>query len=100
MSSLGQETSVSEWMNRGRVLDAQIYRLQSEYIDVLIQLVDAISQLDDRRERIALYEYYCNCRTWAEVASILELSYQQTLKVKASALEKLSNGKIITEKRR
>ena len=87
--------SAHEFLNRGRVLDEQIYKLQSEYIDVKIQLIDAIMKLDNPDEQVVLMEYYLNGRTWGEVAVIIGRTYNTVNRLRKSALqhiEELLNG--------
>ena len=81
--------TTAEWLNRGRVLDKEIVRLQNKYIDVLIELVSAISKLPDREERIILYEYYCSGQTWETVAEHLSVSYNQVFRIKRDAIQHL-----------
>lgn len=57
-----------EWLNRGRVLDDEIYRLQKEYLNVQYELFEAISKLPDRQDRIILIDYYCSGLTLAMIA--------------------------------
>lgn len=79
--------SAHEFLNRGRVLDEQIYKLQSEYIDVKIQLIDTIMKLPDPDEQLAMMEYYLNGRTWGEVAVIMGRTYNTVNRLRKSALQ-------------
>ena len=76
-----------DFLNRARVLDDAIYQLQTEYINVRAQLVDAISQLQDRSERIVLLEYYCNGKTWSDIAEDLGVTYNTVNRIRKSALQ-------------
>lgn len=76
-----------DYLNRARVLDAEIYRLQTEYITIQIQILDAISKLDDREERIILLEYYGNGKTWQEIADALGMTYNTVNTIRRSALK-------------
>ena len=76
-----------DYLNRARVLDAEIYRLQTEYINTQMQILDAISKLDDREERIILVEYYCNGKTWQEIADALGMTYNTVNRIRRSALQ-------------
>lgn len=87
--------SAHEFLNHGRVLDEQIYKLQSEYIDVKIQLIDAIMKLDNPDEQVVLMEYYLNGRTWGEVAVIMGRTRNTVNRYRQSALqhmEEIING--------
>jgi len=93
-----------EWLNRGRVLDDKIYRLQKEYLNVHYELFEAISKLPDRQDRIILIDYYCSGLTWAMIAESLGVNYKTIDRMKNKALqhleEAIKHGEITTEKRR
>ena len=93
-----------EWLNRGRVLDKEIYRLQKEYLNVQYELLEVISKLPDRQDRIILIDYYCSGLTWAMIAENLGVNYKTIDRMKNKALqhleEAIKHGEITTEKRR
>lgn len=91
-----------EWLNRARVLDDELFKLQSQFIDVKIQLVDTITKLEDRSEQIVLLNYYCNGRTWNEIADSMDISYNTVNRIRKAALQHmegvLNKENIITGK--
>ena len=81
--------TIQEWMNRGRVLDDQIYKLQTEYIAVQGELLDAIRKLPDTTDRAILIAYYCAGKTWNEIAEEFQLTRQQIYRNRDAALNEL-----------
>lgn len=57
----------------------KLYRTKNEILAV-------IEQLDDSRERIALRAYYIDMKTWEEVAVELHYAWQQTMRIRKSAI--------------
>ena len=81
-----------EWLNRGRVLDDKIYRLQKEYLNVQYELLEVISKLPDRQDRIILIDYYCSGLTWAMIAENLGVTYKNIDRMKNKALQHLEEA--------
>lgn len=60
-----------------------------EWALVKTELVNAVYKLSDRRERIVLIDYYCNRMTVREIAADLELTIEQTFRIKRAAMKHL-----------
>ena len=108
MYHTGGDMTTKEWLNRGRVLAkeiekmlkagpgddvdaarAEIEKKVSEWIVLKIDLVNAITKLSDRRERVLLINYYCNRMSWTEAAADLGLTYQHVCRIRKSALKNM-----------
>ena len=63
-------------------LDAAIDKLYQTKNEIL----SVIDQLEDGRERIALRAYYIDMKTWEEVAVELHYAWQQTMRIRKSAI--------------
>ena len=100
--------TTKEWLNRGRVLAKEIEKMLkagpgddvdanraaveqkvNEWIVLKMDLVNAITKLSDRRERILLINYYCNRMSWTEAASDLGITYHHVCRIRKSALKNM-----------
>lgn len=67
-----------------------------EMIDKLYQtkneILAAIDKLEDSRERIALRAYYIDMKTWEEVAVELHYAWQQTMRIRKSAIQHIEDN--------
>lgn len=63
------------------------------------EIIDAISELEDSRERMALTAYYIDMKTWEEVAVELHYAWRQTMRIRKTAIEHIEeviNGRVET----
>lgn len=69
---------------------AELESLCDDLIDEQLRLKEetlrTISQLQDRRHRLVLKEYYVDCKTWEQVAVDLNYSYMHTTRLHGYAL--------------
>lgn len=69
------------------------YKLD-ERIDALCavkaEILDAISKLEDSRERLALQLYYIDMKTWEEVCVELHYSWRQTMYIRKQAISHIA----------
>lgn len=68
----------------------ELKALCDDLIDEQLRLKEetlrTISQLQDRRHRLVLKEYYVDCKTWEQVAVDLNYSYMHTTRLHGYAL--------------
>lgn len=50
------------------------------------EITEAIYQLQDSRQRMVLFEYYINCRSWEAVAAKTHYSWRNTMYIRKTAL--------------
>lgn len=60
--------------------------LIDEQLRIKEETLRMISQLQDRRHRLVLKEYYVDCKTWEQVAVDLHYSYMHTTRLHGYAL--------------
>lgn len=59
-----------------------------EWVNLKMELVNAIYKLPDRRERIVLIDYFCSRMTVKEIAECdLDLTIEQTFRIKRAAIK-------------
>ena len=103
--------TAKRWLNRARVLAAELDKILSEgpgpdrgaaraeaenkvieWALVKTEIVNAACKLSDRRERVALIQYFCNRLTVREIAADLGLTMRQTFRIKADAIKHLGEA--------
>lgn len=60
-----------------------------EQIRMKKEIIETISQLKDRRQRIVLTEYYLNMKTWEQVAVDINYSYMHVTRIHGYALKEV-----------
>jgi DNA-directed RNA polymerase specialized sigma subunit len=60
-----------------------------EQIQIKTEILEAISQIRDRRQRIVLTEYYLNMKTWEQVAVEINYSWRQVMNIHGRALQEM-----------
>ena len=58
-----------------------------EQIELKAEILKTIMQLDDRRQRLVLMEYYVEMKTFEQVAVDINYSWRQVMKIHAKALK-------------
>ena len=103
--------TAKQWLNRARVIAADIdnalqagpgtdreaARAEAEnlvirWAVVKTEIVNAVYKLPDRRERIVLIDFYCNRLTVREIAADLDLTIEQTFRIKRAAIKHLGEA--------
>lgn len=74
-------------------LESMVDKKIDEQIDLKAEILNTIMQLDDRRQRLVLMEYYVEMKTWEQVAVDLNYSYMHITRLHGYALKEI--GKII-----
>ena len=72
-------------------LDAEINAEIDKLVDVQRDILQTIGKVDNECLRIILTERYINCRTFEEIAVIVNYSYKQTCRLHGKALIKVKN---------
>ena len=67
-------------------LEDRIDRKIDELYQVKNEIFDAIEQLQDSRERIALRVYYIDMKSWEQVAVELNYSWRSTMYIRKQAI--------------
>ena len=67
------------------MVDAKI----DEQIAMKAEILNTIMQLDDRRQRLVLMEYYVEMKTWEQVAVDLNYSYMHITRIHGYALKEV-----------
>ena len=73
------------------LVDAKI----DEQISLKAEILNTIMQLEDRRQRLVLMEYYVEMKTWEQVAVDMNYSYMHITRIHGYALkeiQKVLNG--------
>lgn len=60
-----------------------------EQIELKAEILKTIMQLDDRRQRLVLMEYYVEMKTWEQVAVDLNYSYMHITRLHGYALKEV-----------
>lgn len=74
-------------------LESMVDKKIDEQIDLKAEILNTIMQLDDRRQRLVLMEYYVEMKTWEQVAVDLNYSYMHITRLHGYALKEI--GKLI-----
>lgn len=76
-------------------LESMVDKKIDEQIDLKAEILNTIMQLEDRRQRLVLMEYYVEMKTWEQVAVDLNYSYMHITRLHGYALkevQKILNG--------
>ena len=65
--------------------------LINKQLEIKAEILRAIEQLEDRRYRLVLKEYYVDCKTWEQVAVDLNFSYMHVMRLHGYALNKIKD---------
>lgn len=68
-------------------LESMVDKKIDEQIDLKAEILNTIMQLDDRRQRLVLMEYYVEMKTFEQVAVDINYSWRQVMKIHAKALK-------------
>ena len=74
-------------------LESMVDKKIDEQIDLKAEILNTIMQLDDRRQRLVLMEYYVEMKTLEQVAVDLNYSYMHITRLHGYALKEI--GKLI-----
>lgn len=74
-------------------LESMVDKKIDEQIDLKAEILNTIMQLEDRRQRLVLMEYYVEMKTWEQVAVDLNYSYMHITRLHGYALKEI--GKLI-----
>lgn len=78
-------------------LEALVDSKVDEQIELKAEILRTIMQLDDRRQRLVLMEYYIEMKTWEQVAVDLNYSYMHITRLHGYALKEVQ--KILAEQK-
>jgi DNA-directed RNA polymerase specialized sigma subunit len=70
-------------------LESLVNEKIDEQIKIKTEILEAISQIRDRRQRIVLTEYYLNMKTWEQVAVEINYSWRQVMNIHGRALQEM-----------
>lgn len=70
-------------------LESMVNEKINEQIQIKTEILEAISQIRDRRQRIVLTEYYLNMKTWEQVAVEINYSWRQVMNIHGRALQEM-----------
>ena len=70
-------------------LESLVNEKIDEQIQIKTEILEAISQIRDRRQRIVLTEYYLNMKTWDQVAVEINYSWRQVMNIHGRALQEM-----------
>lgn len=70
-------------------LESLVNEKIDEQINIKTEILEAISQIRDRRQRIVLTEYYLNMKTWEQVAVEINYSWRQVMNIHGRALQEM-----------
>lgn len=70
-------------------LESLVNEKINEQIQIKTEILEAISQIRDRRQRIVLTEYYLNMKTWEQVAVEINYSWRQVMNIHGRALQEM-----------
>lgn len=70
-------------------LESLVNEKIDEQIQIKTEILEAISQIRDRRQRIVLTEYYLNMKTWEQVAVEINYSWRQVMNIHGRALQEM-----------
>lgn len=71
------------------MLESLVDEKIDEQIDIKAEILKTIMQLEDRRHRLVLMEYYVEMKTWEQVAVDLNYSYMHTTRIHGYALKEV-----------
>lgn len=70
-------------------LEALVDSKVDEQIELKAEILRTIMQLDDRRQRLVLMEYYIEMKTWEQVAVDLNYAFRHVIRLHGMALKAL-----------
>lgn len=70
-------------------LESLVDQKIDEQISLKAEILNTIMQLDDRRHRLVLMEYYVEMKTWEQVAVDLHYSYMHITRIHGYALKEV-----------
>lgn len=70
-------------------LESMVDQKIDEQIQMKADILGTIMQLDDRRQRLVLMEYYIEMKTWEQVAVDLNYSYMHVTRIHGYALKEV-----------
>lgn len=70
-------------------LESMVDQKIDEQIALKAEILSTIMQLDDRRQRIVLMEYYIEMKTWEQVAVDMNYSYMHITRLHGYALKEV-----------
>lgn len=77
-------------------LESMVDQKIDEQIALKAEILETITELEDRLQRLALMEYYLEMKTWEQVAVDLNYSWRQIMNIHGFALQSVQ--KILNEK--
>ena len=84
-----QSTKDPHMFDRLVELESLVNEKIDEQIQIKTEILEAISQIRDRRQRIVLTEYYLNMKTWEQVAVEINYSWRQVMNIHGRALQEM-----------
>lgn len=72
-------------------LESMVDKKIDEQINLKAEILNTIMQLDDRRQRLVLMEYYVEMKTFEEISVDIHYSWRQTHKIHGYALKAIDN---------
>ena len=85
-----QSTKDPHKFDRLMELESLIDHKISEQLSLKAEILETISKVRDRTQRIVLTEYYLNMKTWEQVAVDISYSYQHTHRIHGHALQEVN----------
>ena len=82
--------------DRLAVLESLVDDKVDEQLAIKTEILGVISQVNDRRYRILLTEYYLDMKTWEQIAVDMNYSYMHVTRLHGYALKEVQ--KLISEK--
>lgn len=70
-------------------LEALVDSKVDEQIELKAEILRTIMQLDDRRQRLVLMEYYIEMKTWEQVAVDLNYAFRHVIRLHGMALKSI-----------
>ena len=69
--------------------DLQISRQKEKLLEYKAEILEAIASVEDTRYRTLLIAYYVNCKSWEEVAVLMNYGIRQVYRLHGDALQKV-----------
>jgi DNA-directed RNA polymerase specialized sigma subunit len=70
-------------------LEALVDSKVDEQIELKAEILRTIMQLDDRRQRLVLMEYYIEMKTWEQVAVDMNYAFRHVIRLHGMALKSI-----------
>lgn len=84
-----QSTKDPHKFDRLVTLESLVDQKIDEQLELKAEILETISKLKDRRQRLVLTEYYLNMKTWEKVAVDLNYSYMHVTRIHGYALKEI-----------